>query len=83
MKLPNDFIQEISSQINKLVENKSQIKEDIKQNVTSLMNSGLGKLDVVSREEFEIQSQILARTRQKLEDLEKKVAELEAKSEQS
>jgi len=54
-----------------LLDNKTQIAEDVKHNVQSLMASGLSKLDVVTREEFEVQKQILERTRQKLDDLEK------------
>jgi BMFP domain-containing protein YqiC len=39
---------------------------------------GLHRLELVTREEFEVQSQLLARTRAKVDDLEKRVAELEA-----
>lgn len=74
---PNDLLDEISQQFSKLADNKSQVKEDIKQNIHSILNTGLSKLDVVSREEFEIQQQILQRTRQKVELLEQNLAELE------
>jgi BMFP domain-containing protein YqiC len=42
-----------------------------------MMSQGFSKLDLVTREEFDIQAQVLARTRAKLEALEARVAELE------
>ena len=50
---------------------------DIEKNVRSLMSGFFSKIDLVSREEFDIQSQVLARTREKLDALEVRVAELE------
>ncbi|WP_318445335.1 ubiquinone biosynthesis accessory factor UbiK [Photobacterium leiognathi] len=52
---------------------------DVEQKVRQVIQSQLGKLDVVNREEFEVQTQVLLRTRQKLNELEHKMAELEAK----
>lgn len=52
--------------------------KDIERNVKALLSQGFAKLDLVTREEFEVQTQILARTRTKLEALEARVAELEA-----
>jgi len=52
---------------------------DIEKQVKALLNSALAKLDVVSREEFETQQAVLLRTRERLEALEKRVAELESK----
>jgi BMFP domain-containing protein YqiC len=43
------------------------------------MTQGFSKLDLVTREEFDIQAQVLAKTRAKLEALEQRVADLEAK----
>jgi BMFP domain-containing protein YqiC len=43
-----------------------------------MLTQGFSKLDLVTREEFDIQSQVLAKTRAKLEALEARVAELEA-----
>ncbi|VAX01234.1 hypothetical protein MNBD_GAMMA20-2544 [hydrothermal vent metagenome] len=54
------------------------MQRDIEKNLHSVLQSALAKLDLVTREEFEVQSAVLARTRQKLEDLEKRVALLEA-----
>jgi BMFP domain-containing protein YqiC len=44
-----------------------------------MMTQGFSKLDLVTREEFDIQAQVLAKTRAKLDALELRVAELEAK----
>ncbi|MBC8211308.1 MAG: accessory factor UbiK family protein [Gammaproteobacteria bacterium] len=56
-----------------------QIKNDFDEKLKKLLQQQLTKMDFVSREEFDIQSKVLARTRQKLELLEKKVAELSQK----
>ncbi|MDP7093491.1 MAG: accessory factor UbiK family protein, partial [Gammaproteobacteria bacterium] len=47
-------------------------------NFRSLLQSGLGKLDLVTREEFNIQTKVLERTREKLERLERELEELQA-----
>ena len=47
------------------------IKGDLQQNIQSLIESQIKSLDLVTREEFEIQEQVLKRTREKLEELEK------------
>ena len=56
-----------------------QVKQDFDQKLRSLLQQQLSKMDFVSREEFEIQSKVLARTRAKLEQLEKRLNELSAK----
>ena len=53
------------------------MRDDLEQNFRRVLRGGLEKLDLVTREEFEVQEAVLARTREKLEALEKKVAELE------
>ena len=52
--------------------------EDMQKNAKALLSSGFAKLDLVTREEFDVQSQVLARTREKLALLEGRIAELEA-----
>jgi BMFP domain-containing protein YqiC len=47
--------------------------------VKTVLQSQLSKLDLVTREEFDIQSQVLIRTREKLEAMEARIAELETK----
>ncbi len=51
-------------------------REELQQNFKSVLQTGLGKLDLVTREEFEVQRAVLARTRDKLDALERSVAEL-------
>ena len=53
---------------------------DVEKNVRVLLRGALGRLDLVSREEFDIQVALLARTREKLEALEERVASLEARA---
>ena len=51
-------------------------REELQQNFKSVLQTGLGKLDLVTREEFDVQRAVLARTREKLEALERSLAEL-------
>lgn len=51
--------------------------DDLERNFRSLLQAGLGKMDLVTREEFDLQVAVLARTREKLEALEARLAELE------
>ncbi|GAA5648093.1 MULTISPECIES: ubiquinone biosynthesis accessory factor UbiK [Vibrio] len=52
---------------------------DVDQKVRQVIQGQLNKLDVVSREEFDVQTQVLLRTRQKLTEMEQKLAEIEQK----
>jgi BMFP domain-containing protein YqiC len=54
------------------------IREDLEKNFRSVLRSSLSKLDLVTREEFEVQEAVLARTREKLDALEAQLKELEA-----
>ena len=55
-------------------------REELQQNFKSVLQSGLSRLDLVTREEFEVQRAVLLRTREKLEELQRTVAELEAQA---
>ena len=55
------------------------VKDDLEKNFRSVLQSGLGKLDLVTRDEFEVQEAVLARTRQKLEGLEERLQTMESK----
>jgi BMFP domain-containing protein YqiC len=57
---------------------KSSPAKDIEKNVRALLMQGFAKLDLVTREDFDIQAQVLARTREHLTALEVRVAALEA-----
>lgn len=72
----NNFFNDLQSKLNQAFENSPA--KDIEKNVKAMLTQGFSKLDLVTREEFDIQSQVLAKTRAKLEMLEARVAELEA-----
>ena len=54
------------------------IRSDLEDGFQSVLQTGLSKLDLVTREEFEVQQAVLQRTREKLEVLEKRLSEIEA-----
>ncbi len=53
------------------------MQQDLEENFRSVLQAGLGKLDLVTREEFEVQEAVLARTREKLDALEARLKEIE------
>jgi hypothetical protein len=55
------------------------LQRDLEKNFRAVLQSAFGRMDLVTRDEFEVQSQVLARTRAKLEELERRVATLEAR----
>ena len=55
----------------------NHLKEDMEKNFHAILQSALARLDLVTREEFEVQKAVLAKTRQKLEDLELRLADIE------
>ncbi|MBL3529219.1 MAG: accessory factor UbiK family protein [gamma proteobacterium endosymbiont of Lamellibrachia anaximandri] len=55
------------------------LQDDLKKNLRATLEAGLAKLDLVTREEFDVQSAVLIRTTEKLDRLETIVRELEAK----
>ena len=66
---------EIAARIGKAIE--SSPAKDIEKNVKAMLASSLARLDVVPRSEFDVQAQVLLKTREKLEALERRLAELE------
>lgn len=60
-----------------LPEGLRSVRDDLEANFRSVLRSGLGKLDLVTREEFEVQEAVLARTREKLEAMIERLDELE------
>jgi BMFP domain-containing protein YqiC len=54
--------------------------KDFEKNVKAVMAQGFSKLDLITRDEFDTQAEVLARTRARLQELEAKVAELEARA---
>lgn len=73
----NNFFNDLQSKVNQAIENSPA--KDIEKNVKAMMTQGFAKLDLVTREEFDIQRQMLEKTRAKLELVEQRLAELEAK----
>lgn len=71
----SNFFTDMQNKINQAIENSPA--KDIEKNVKAMMAQGFSKLDLVTRDEFEVQAQVLAKTRTKLEVLEAQVAALE------
>jgi BMFP domain-containing protein YqiC len=63
----------IESILNILPQNTKEIKDDVKDNLKIFLNDYLKKIDVVTREEFDVQKEVLLKTRKKLDDLEEKL----------
>ena len=74
-----DVVQSIA---NALPPGLTAMQADVEKNIRSALSGMFAKLDLVTREEFDVQTQVLQRTREKLERLEKKVTELEQSSTQ-
>jgi hypothetical protein len=70
----DDLAQRLSGSLPKGLQ---ALQEDISRNLRAALEGGLAKLDLVTREEFDVQTAVLARTREKLERLELLVAEIE------
>ena len=74
------FIDDLARQISESIPTGVKgMQEDVQKNIHTLLQGALSRLDLVTREEFDAQSQVLARTREKLEQLEQLVTELEEK----
>jgi BMFP domain-containing protein YqiC len=70
----NDLARKIS---NLLPADMTVLKQDLEKSIRALLQSTFQKLDLVTREEFDVQMAVLARTREKLEALEKRLQEWE------
>lgn len=76
---PLDQLDTLAKRLSSLIPEPLQAtQQDIESNLRSGLESGLRKMNLVTREEFDVQSAVLLRTREKLEELEKRVVELEA-----
>ncbi len=74
-------LEELAKQISESVPpGVKSMAEGAESKIRQILQSQLSKLDFVSREEFDVQSQVLIRTREKLEALEARLAELEKSS---
>jgi hypothetical protein len=54
------------------------VRDDLERNFRAVLQSGLARLDLVTRQEFDVQSGVLRRTRERLEELEARLAALES-----
>ncbi|OAM34716.1 phosphoheptose isomerase [Eikenella sp. NML96-A-049] len=77
--LAKQILDELAGKIgNAIAESPVKPVKDVEKNVKTLLGSTFGKLDLVTREEFDIQQQVLIKTREKLAALEARLAKLEA-----
>ena len=89
MELPNvkDIEASIHQAIQKAVklipDDMTRLREGIEKNLRGVLEAGFKKIDLVSREEFDIQSLLLQRTRERLEELQKQIDILEQSAQQS
>lgn len=67
----------LSDVSNALPKDFQHIKEDVEKNLRASLNASFAKLELVTREEFDVQSELLQRTRKKLDELQEKLTELE------
>ena len=72
------LLDEISARVSALLANTPAA--DVEKNMRALLSSLFGRLDLVTREEFDVQREVLARTREKLGQLEARVAELRGRA---
>ena len=76
---PETNFEHLFKQFNELLpRNLFALHEDMEKNLRAALNSALARMDLVTREEFEIQAALLLRARARLEELEKRVARLES-----
>lgn len=73
--LNDKLFQDLSARFSELIA--SSPARDLEKNARALLSGFFGRLDLVTREEFDVQTEVLRRTREKLEQLEARVAELE------
>ncbi|MEW5708653.1 MAG: accessory factor UbiK family protein [Pseudomonadota bacterium] len=73
-----ELLDEIGSRVSEVLA--ASPAKDLEKNLKALLASVFARLDLVTREEFDVQREVLARTREKLEALERRVAALEAQA---
>jgi len=72
------FLSELAARLSELAA--ANPAKDLERNFRALLSSAFTRLELVSREEYDAQTQVLARAREKLAALEARVAELEART---
>jgi BMFP domain-containing protein YqiC len=77
--MSDDSIESLAKKLAESVpEGLRSMRDDLETNFRGVLQTGISKLDLVTREEFEVQEAVLARTREKLERLEAKLEEIES-----
>jgi hypothetical protein len=76
--LNSKVLDDLGARVKEIIE-KSPAK-DIERNVKAMLSGAVSRLDLVTRDEFEVQTQVLLRTREKLTELEARLAALEARA---
>lgn len=71
------FFDEMAQRMAAAVPGARELQQDLEKNFRALLQSAFAKLDLVTREEFDVQSDVLVRTRAKVQALERQVALLE------
>ena len=71
------FLDELNKKVSELIA--ASPAKDIEKNLRALLSSAFSRLDLVTREEFDVQQEVLGRTREKLQQMEAKVAALEVR----
>ena len=79
--MSTQFFEDLSNKIKEMYD--ASPAEDMERNVHALLKGAFTKLELVTREEFDIQAEILRKTREQLVELEQQLAEIEARLEQS
>ncbi|VAX00275.1 hypothetical protein MNBD_GAMMA22-86 [hydrothermal vent metagenome] len=76
--MKSSFIEDITRQVTDALPKDFQLlNKDIRENLRATLHSVLNKMDLVTREEFDTQTAVLQRTREKVETLEKQIHEIE------
>lgn len=79
-----NFIDEFLHEFSKLLpEDLRRTRDDLEKNLKAALNSTMKRMDLVTREEFDVQTELLARTRVLLEEINNKVTELERQQDES
>jgi ubiquinone biosynthesis accessory factor UbiK len=73
--LETRFLDELNKKVSELIA--ASPAKDVEKNLRALLSSAFSRLDLVTREEFDVQQEVLGRTREKLEQMEARVAGME------
>ena len=75
--IDKEFLEKLSARLSETLPNPGLIKEDMEKQFFTLLQSSLGKLNLVTREEFDTQLKVLKRAEKTIAELEAKIATLE------